>query len=101
MKIEVTKTEQVKEVIDIEFPYYYRLDLNEDDGEYTSVIYGKKTEDEDFQIKETIRSNGDTIYEVERKVRSNCGSFFDQKHTGTREAFERAKYIANKFLDLF
>ena len=43
MKIEKTKRIDIKEIIDIEFPYFYEHDLMSDYGE--SVIYGKILQD--------------------------------------------------------
>jgi len=39
MKLEITRKVEQKEMIEIEFPYYYKHDLMLDDAD--SVIYGK------------------------------------------------------------
>jgi hypothetical protein len=48
MKIEIIKTIEQKEIIDVEFPYYYKYDLMLDHCD--SIIYGKINKNSHYKI---------------------------------------------------
>lgn len=98
MKIEVIITERVKKCIEVEFPYYYKHDLTDYEYENTCVIYGMKTENEEVTIKEQIRSNRNTIYEIEKDVRSD--SYFCDEHKATELEYNEAKKRAIEFFNV-
>lgn len=97
MKIEITKTKEVKEIIDVEIPYYYKHDLT-DIGDYgDSIIYGKILPDCEYTIHEKTSEYSDRkTYEIEKDSRSN--GYFDEKFKSTKEEFEDVKARALEFL---
>ena len=98
MKIEITKQINVKEVVEIDFPYYYKHDLTDYDYESTSVIYGKITERGEVTIHEKIRSKNNVIYEIEKDNRSDC--YFKEKYKSTEEEYNKARERAKQFFNV-
>ena len=98
MKIEITKQVNVKMVVDIDFPYYYKYDLTDYDYESTSVIYGKITEIGEVRIHEKIRSKNNAVYEIEKNNRRDC--YFEEKYKSTEEEYNKAKERAKHFFNV-
>lgn len=94
MKIEIIITKRVKEIIEVEFPYYYKHDLMSDYGD--SIIYGKIMPDYEIAIKEVELCNGKKSYEIEKDFRSNC--YFTDEYKSNKEEFESVKVRAIEFL---
>ena len=63
MKLQITRTFERKETIDVELPYYYKQDLMLD--EVDSVIYGKIDEDCTTTIQITYNYRGKVRFELE------------------------------------
>lgn len=97
MQLEITTTKRVKETIEVEFPYYYKQDLTDYDYEDTCVLYGRKTESEDLTIREKIRYNNTTIYEIEKEEMNH--SYFGKEYKSTEKEFEEAKDRAKNFIN--
>jgi len=98
MKVEITKQIEVKEIIEIDFPYYYKHDLTDYEYENTCVIYGKITESEEVTIHEKIRSKNNVIYEIEKDSRSD--SYFAEKYKSTEEEYNKARERAKRFFNV-
>ena len=98
MKIEITKHEPVKRVIEVEFPYYYKHDMYPDYGE--SVIYGKIiNEYKEITIHEREDRDEHLSFEIEEDSMSS--SYFDEKYKSSKEEYELAKRRALDFLNDF
>lgn len=94
MKIEITTTKRIKEIIDIDFPYYYEHDLMTDYGD--NVIYGKILPEYEITIQEKDLYDDKKSYEIEKRLPSNC--YFTQEYKSSKEEFEAVKLRALKFL---
>lgn len=87
MKISIKKTKTVEEIIDVEFPYYYKYDLMSDYSD--TIIYGKIFENYEVTIKECNSYNNLMSYEIERDSRSDC--YFEEQYKSNKDEFEAAK----------
>lgn len=93
MKIEITRTIRQKEIVDVEFPYFYKHDLLPDDGD--TAIYGKIEE----KVQTTIRitadyGSGRKEYElsVERRNLSSYACYINNpEYASSKEEFLAAK----------
>lgn len=96
MKIEITKHEPVKRVINVEFPYYYKHNLYPDYRE--SVIYGKIIDEhKEITIHEREDRGGHLSFEIEEDSMSS--SYFEDKYKSSKEEYELAKRRALDFLN--
>ena len=83
MKFEVNRTVTVKEIIEVEFPYYYRQDIDGD-----CVIHGKI---EEFEHT-SIQHSGDVFrFEIEDRGAATLGCYFTNEHVSSEDAYLRAK----------
>jgi hypothetical protein len=101
MKVAITKNIPQVEIIEIEFPYYYRYDLTA--GYRNSVIYGKIEEKLCTSIQEKNHHDGKETYEVEKEEHcyiknSGLSSYFDKEHNSSKEEFESVKARCLSFL---
>lgn len=102
MQAEITKQVPQVEIIEVEFPYYYKHDLMSDYGD--SVIYGKIEEKMCTSIQETKNHDGEEKYEIEKEEHhsiknSGLSSYFDKKHQSSKEEFEAVKERCLSFLN--
>ena len=89
------RDEEVKKVIDIKFPYYYKHDLMSDYGK--SIIYGKILKDCEYTIHESDYYNNKKIFELEENDRNDY--YFSSEYKSTKKEYEKAKFRALKFLN--
>ena len=98
MIVEITKKVEVRETVDIEFPYYFRHDLSNDLSD--SVIFGKIEERCITTIHITTQSDVTSV-EVERSDQyfkySSC--YFDPQYKSSATAYAEAKIQAMRILD--
>lgn len=87
MKIEITTTQTVKEIIEVDFPYYYEHDLWSEYGD--TVIYGKIMPEYEITIKEDKTCWGSESFEITKQKRNDC--YFDKKYKSSQATFEDAK----------
>jgi hypothetical protein len=89
MRVEMNKSVTVKEVVDIDLPYYYGYEVSEDGSYY---VYGKIEESRLVQI--TVRTypgrDGFDIETSERHV-STCAEFLAPHMASTEAEFLKAK----------
>ena len=102
MKVEITKQVTKLEIIEVELPYYYKVDLMSDYDD--SVIYGKIEEKLCTSIKETKNDDGEEKYEIEKEEHhsiknSGLSSYFDKRHKSSKEEFEAVKERCLSFLN--
>jgi len=92
MKLEITKTVDQTETIEIEFPYYYKHDLMCDDVD--SVIYGKIELERHtaIQLRYDYRSGERSFeLEVEQRPAETLGCYMTDKHKGGEVEYIDAK----------
>jgi hypothetical protein len=82
MQLEITRKVEKKEIIEINFPYYYRYDLLLDEADV--VIYGKIEEKKHTSIKITKQRLG------------WCGNEFEL-HIEKREASTLSRYMNKEY----
>ena len=89
MKITIEKQETVQEIIDVEFPYYYKSSSGH--GESTRIVYGKIIADK-HEVTIQIEKNefADITYEI-RVNHKPYGFEFKDEYKSTKEEFEGAK----------
>jgi hypothetical protein len=97
MKIEVERQENVKDIIDVTFPHYFK-----DCGDVT-FSYGKIEETRVTSISEIIDEGDETIeVTIERYMHISehpyITIFLDKKYQSTKAEFENAKIRATMFL---
>lgn len=97
MKIEITKIKEVKEIIEVDFPYYFKHDLMSEYGK--TIIYGKILPKYAISIKEDESYNGKKSYEIEKDLRGDC--YFADKYRSTVDEFEQAKARLLEFLNKY
>lgn len=97
IKVEVTKTKVVKEVIEVELPYYYKRYLSSDFS--NTIIFGKITQGVEFTINEVHHSDGEETYEISRGSMSTC--FYSEDYKSTAKEFEDARDRASSFLNKY
>lgn len=94
MKLEVTRTTQQKETIEIEFPYYYKHNLMLDESD--SIIYGKIEEKKctSIQISYSYRDH-ETSFKLEIQtgpcVLSDNNCYMTDKYKSTEAEYLEAK----------
>lgn len=95
MKIEITKSVQTKEIIDIELPYYFKHDLMLDNS--NCIAYGKIEESKctTITLHEYYEDNS-IEYELEIKkvhpAQFGCyGGYMIEKHKSCESDFIKAK----------
>lgn len=95
MLIEIEKTVQVRETVEVVFPYFYKHDLMLDDCD--SVIYGKIDEKEKRSIQITTRRKKISV-EIEREnVNWNSiGCYLADEYKSNAEEYAAAKAVAMK-----
>lgn len=86
---------EVIKTVDIDFPYYYRHEIDSDFGE--SVIYGKCLEEYMISIHESHTVYEDS-FEMEVSTR-NDNSYYDEKFLTTKEEYEAAKLRMIQFIN--
>ena len=88
--MKVTTTKQVEEIIDINFPYYYKHDLSR--SVHENIIYGKIEEN----LHITIHRNehyGTISFKVEKEIifdfsKHGLNGYFEKEHLSNKEEFE-------------
>ncbi len=94
MKVEITRTIRQKEIVDVEFPYFYQHDLSLDDAGDT-VIYGKIEEKVQTTIKITSEyGSGRKEYElaIERRSLPSYACYINNsEYASSKEEFLAAK----------
>jgi hypothetical protein len=91
MKIEITRKIEQKEIIEIEFPYYYKHDLMLDESD--SVIYGKIEEEKHtaIQISNDYRGAEEFSVEVEKRKAVTLDCYLTDEYKS-----DEAEYLAAK-----
>jgi hypothetical protein len=97
MKIQITKTHETVEEVDISFPYYYEYELA---AVRSCDIYGKIDEKEHTQIRfdehwQHIANVEFTIYETKW---SDCSCYLKEEYKSTEAEFLAAKAKAMEIL---
>lgn len=100
MKIEIEKKVTQIEIIEVEFPYYYKHNLMSDYGD--CVIYGKIEEKLCTTIEESNRNNIEKfVIEKEEYTsikNSGLSCYFNKEYKSNKEEFEDAKERCLSFL---
>jgi hypothetical protein len=93
MELKIKRKVEQEEIINIDFPYYYKQDLLLDETDV--VIYGKIERDRYISI--TVESNGchgnPVRFELEIKIRSaeSLSCYMTDEYKGTEKEFLNAK----------
>lgn len=96
MKLEITKSVQTKEIIEIEFPYYFKHDLMFDES--NCIIYGKIEEEKctKITIHDKFRDySHEYELEIEEVSAARFACYMVEKHKSCESEFIEAK---NKML---
>lgn len=101
MKIEISKQTTVIEEIDIELPYYYKVDLMSD---YSDHIYYGKISENNCQVIDEIFKGDDIVYEIKLEKfqsikNSGYSCYFKKESESTKEEFEAVKNRMKEFLN--
>jgi len=92
MKLEITKYVQTKEVIEIEFPYYFQHDLMLDED--NCIIYGKIEESKctKITIHDRFRDySHEYTLEIEEVNAARFASYMVEKHKSCEREFIEAR----------
>jgi len=92
MKVEIVRDVKVKEIVDIEFPYYYHHWTEH--GSY----YGKITEDQHIQIyivkgKGWMSNRLDCTIRIDNEVFNTLSSYYTNEYESKESVFLAAKEI--------
>lgn len=100
MKISIKK--QIEVIINVDFPFYYKHDLNDDYDQESNCIYGVVLEEHTISVHESI-NGGEVSYEIEfeKPARlSGMGKYFkDFSHKSSKIEFEQAIRRAKDFIN--
>lgn len=89
MQLEITRTESVREVIEIEFPYYYKHDLMLDESD--AVIYGKVTVSNHTSIRVSKGRSLEYELNLDKLPAQHYGCYMVDKYKSSESEFLAAK----------
>ena len=103
MKIKIEELREVFVGMEVEFPYYFRVDMSMEGVE--NIMYGKISQKDIAIIHEMANDEGETQYEITKgdfnphiPIVDPISSFFDKRNKSTVQEFDEAHGRAIEFV---